>query len=103
LGHFVICVARTAAVREVRFSGNEYALAYDYANTNASFLRPHGTGIAVVAIQVDETSDTVLVTTRADVTLLFPRFAPLLLQSQDQLPTGRGLSYLGQQLHRVHA
>jgi len=64
---------------EVRFSGNEYALAHDYANTNASFLRPHGTDIAVVAIQVDEANDTVLVTTRADVTLLFPRLAPQIL------------------------
>lgn len=64
---------------EVRFSGNEYALAHDYANANASFLRPHGTDIAVVAIQVDEGNDTVLVTTRADVALLFPRLAPQIL------------------------
>jgi hypothetical protein len=35
--------------------------------------------VAIVAIQVDEANDTVLVTTRADVTLLFPRIAPQLL------------------------
>jgi len=64
---------------EVRFSGNEYALAHEYANHNAVFLRPHGTDVAIVAIQVDEANDTVLVTTRADVTLLFPRIAPQLL------------------------
>jgi len=64
---------------EVRFSGNEYALAQEYTNANASFLRPRGTDVAVVAIQVDEANDTVLVTTRADVTLLFPRIAPQLL------------------------
>ena len=33
----------------------------------------------MVAIQVDEANNTVLVTTRADVTLLFPRIAPQLL------------------------
>ena len=64
---------------EVRFSGNEYALAHEYANHNAVFLQPHGTDVAIVAIQVDEANDTVLVTTRADVTLLFPRIAPQLL------------------------
>ena len=67
------------ATGEVRFSGNEYALAHDYANQNATFLRPRGTEIAIVAIQVDEAADTVLVTTRADVTLLFPRIAPQLV------------------------
>ncbi len=67
------------ATGEVRFSGNEYALAQDYANQNATFLRPRGTEIAIVAIQVDEAADTVLVTTRADVTLLFPRIAPQLV------------------------
>jgi len=67
------------ATGEVRFSGNEYALAHDYANHNATFLRPRGTDVAIVAIQVDEAADTVLVTTRADVTLLFPQIAPQLL------------------------
>ena len=67
------------ATGEVRFSGNEYALAREYANQNAVFLRPHGTDVTIVAIQVDEANDTVLVTTRADVTLLFPRIAPQLL------------------------
>ena len=67
------------ATGEVRFSGNEYALAQAYANQNALFLRPHGTDVVIVAIQVDEAADTVLVTTRADVTLLFPRIAPQLL------------------------
>ena len=61
---------------EVRFSGNEYVLAQEYADANASFLRPRGTDVVVVAIQVDEADDTVLVTTRADVTLLFPHIAP---------------------------
>ena len=64
---------------EVRFSGNEYVLAQRYANANAAFLRPRGTVVVVVAIQVDEADDTVLVTTRADVTLLFPRIAPQLV------------------------
>jgi hypothetical protein len=64
---------------EVRFSGHEYALAQQYASTNASFLRPRGTDVVIVAIQVDEANDTVLVTTRADVTLLFPRIAPQLV------------------------
>ncbi len=64
------------ATGEVRFSGNEYALAQEYADANASFLRPRGTAVVVVAIQVNEADDTVLVTTRADVTLLFPRLAP---------------------------
>ena len=64
---------------EVRFNGNVYAIAGEYANQNASFLRPHGTDILIVAIQVDEGNDTVLVTTRADVTLLFPRIAPQIL------------------------
>ena len=64
------------ATGEVRFSGNEYVLAQEYADANASFLRPRGTAVVVVAIQVNEADDTVLVTTRADVTLLFPRIAP---------------------------
>lgn len=64
------------ATGEVRFSGNEYVLAQKYADANASFLRPRGTDVVVVAIQVNEADDTVLVTTRADVTLLFPRLAP---------------------------
>ena len=64
------------ATGEVRFSGNEYALAQEYADANASFLRPRGTDVVVVAIQVNEADDTVLVTTRADVALLFPSLAP---------------------------
>jgi hypothetical protein len=64
---------------EVRFGSSVYATAHEYANQNAAFLRPHGTDVAIVAIQLDEANNTVLVTARADVTLLFPHIAPQIL------------------------
>ena len=82
--------AAEAAVREVdipyfvetgliRFSGNESALAFDYANANAAFLQTNQITVEIVAIEVDDSNRTVQVTARADVSRFLPRFAPQIL------------------------
>ncbi len=71
-------LAHYVATGEVRFSGNEYALATDYAQRNAEFLRVNRVTVVIVAITVDASTRTVLVTARADVSRLLPRFAPAL-------------------------
>jgi len=71
-------LAHYVATGEVRFSGNEYALATDYAHRNAEFLRSNRVTVAIVAITVDDSQHTVLVTARADVSRLLPRFTPAL-------------------------
>jgi len=63
---------------EVRLSGNEYALAHEYANRNAEFLRMNRVTVVIVAITADDSTHTVLVTSRADVSRLLPRFTPAL-------------------------
>ncbi len=61
---------------EIRFSGAEYAVAYQYANANTLFLRARQIAIDIQSIAVDEGDETIQVTARADVTPLFPRIAP---------------------------
>jgi hypothetical protein len=64
---------------EIRFSGNEYFLAEQYANANAEFLHVRQIAIQIQAIAVDEAQDTVRVTALADVSALFPAIAPSII------------------------
>lgn len=64
---------------EVRFSGNEYALAEQYANVNAQFLSVRQIAIVIQSIAVDEAADTVRVSALADVSALFPAIAPSII------------------------
>jgi hypothetical protein len=68
---------------EVRFSGNEYALAEQYANANAQFLSGRQIAIVIQSIAVDEAADTVRVTALADVSALFPAIAPAIIIQRD--------------------
>src|SRR5512138_3492474 len=52
---------------EIRFSGNEYALAEQYANANADYLHARQIAIVIQSIAVDEAEDTVRVSALADV------------------------------------
>lgn len=61
---------------EIRFSGNEYALAEQYANANADYLHTRQIAIVIQSIAVDEAADTVRVSALADVSALFPAIAP---------------------------
>jgi hypothetical protein len=61
---------------EIRFSGNEYALAEQYANANADYLHARQIAIVIQSIAVDEAADTVRVSALADVSALFPAIAP---------------------------
>ncbi len=71
-----IDIPRYINTGEVRFSGNEYAAADQYANANADFLHVRHIAIVIQAIDVDETQDTVRVMAAADVSALFPAIAP---------------------------
>jgi hypothetical protein len=64
---------------EIRFSGNEYALAEQYANANAQFLSVRQIAIVIQSIAVDEAADTVRVSALADVSALFPAIAPAII------------------------
>jgi hypothetical protein len=61
---------------EIRFSGNEYALAEQYANANADYLHARQIAVEIQSIAVDEAEDTVRVSALADVSALFPAIAP---------------------------
>jgi hypothetical protein len=61
---------------EIRFSGNEYALAEQYANANADYLLARQIAVEIESIAVAEAEDTVQVSALADVSALFPAIAP---------------------------
>jgi hypothetical protein len=71
-----IDVPRYIATGEIVFSGNEYAVAEQYANANADFLHVRRIAIRIQAIAIDEAADTVQVSASADVSALFPAIAP---------------------------
>ena len=64
---------------EIRFSGNEYALAEQYANANADYLQARQIAVEIQSIAVDEAEDTVRVSALADVSALFPAIAPSII------------------------
>ncbi len=74
-----IDIPRYIDTGEIRFSGNEYAVAELYANANADFLHVRHVAIVIQAIDVDETQDTVRVMAFADVSTLFPAIAPSII------------------------
>ena len=71
-----IDVPRYIATGEIVFSGNEYAVAEQYANANADFLHVRRIAIRIQAIAIDEAVDAVRVSASADVSALFPAIAP---------------------------
>jgi len=74
-----IDVAHYVATGAITFSGGEYAVADQYANANAQFLRARQIRVEILSINVDEAQETVQVTARADVTALFPAIAPSII------------------------